>query len=623
MGRRDFIIVAFGSLLTSRVSIAQPNMGVTYFEQRCAQCHVTDPSRANPAVHAPLRADLSVLSPERILEAITTGIMAPNAQGLSQEQRVAIAESIAGRPMGTAADSTPMTGKCENNTVEFPDPVKSPMWNGWGRDLANSRYQTAEAAGMTVADIGRLQLKWAFGFPGGDTAFGQPTIVSGRVFVGNNNGHVYSLDAKTGCHYWAFSADAAVRTAVTIAKTKASKSGYAAYFADLKGFTYAVDALTGAPVWKVKVDDQPYARITGSPVIAGGKLIVPVASLEEKAAGTSTYECCRFRGKVLALNPATGKVIWSSYTIPEPAKPTKISSQGVQFWGPAGASIWSAPTVDLDKNTVYVTTSNSYSGPAINSDAVIAFDLTTGKMLWAMQMTKDDIWETGCVPYSTAPPRTPVNCADVPGPDFDVAASVIPRTLPDGKRILLVAAKSGVVHALDPDNKGAVLWEARVGRGSTGGGVQWGMAADDSQVYASVSDLPGPEQGGITAIKYATGEKVWQTPSPYVICVGAEAARGCVKAQWAAVTAIPGVVFSGAQNGYLRGYSTSTGAIIWEFDTRRPYETVNGVPAKGGSLNGPGPTFAGGMMFLNSGYGVGGGTSGEPGNVLLGFGLGK
>jgi polyvinyl alcohol dehydrogenase (cytochrome) len=624
MGRLLFSIVACAWLFTVPASIAQPNIGVTYFQQRCAQCHAVDPARSDTSIHAPPRADLALLSPERILAAITTGIMAPNAQGLTQDQRAAIAESLAGRPLGTDAPSgVPMAGECEAKTMAFPDPSKSPMWNGWGRDLANSRFQPSEAAGMTAADIGRLQLKWAFGFPGGDTAYGQPTVVSGRVFVGNNNGHVYAIDAKTGCYYWAYTANAAVRTAISIGRVAASKSGYAAYFGDLNAFIYAVDALTGAPIWKIKVDDQPYARITGSPVLAAGKLIVPVGSLEEKAAGVATYECCRFRGKVIALDPGTGKVIWSTYTIPGPAKPTRVSSEGVQFWGPSGAAIWSSPTVDADTKTVYVTTSNSYSGPAVNSDAVIALNLITGKMLWVQQLTKDDVWQTGCLANSRAPPKNAVNCADVVGPDYDVATPVIPRTLPNGKRILLVGAKSGVVHALDPDNQGEFLWEARVGQGGTGGGVQWGMAADSEQLYASVSDPPGPDQGGITAIRYATGEKVWQTPSPYVPCMGGDAARGCVKAQWAAVTVIPGIVFSGAQNGYLRGYSTSTGAIIWEFDTRRVYETVNGVPAKGGSLNGPGPAFAEGMMFLNSGYGIGGGTSGEPGNVLLGFALGK
>jgi polyvinyl alcohol dehydrogenase (cytochrome) len=600
---------------------AQSTQGDILFLQRCAICHVIDPSRPNPDVKAPTRSDLALLTPERVLEMITTGPMAPNAQGLPPDQKIALAEQVALRRLGSEElANKPMAGRCATIPTSFPPPESESSWSGWSPDASNSRFQSAAAAGMTISDLGNLKLKWVFAFPGADTAFGAPTIVSGRVFVASNNGFVYSLDAKTGCYYWAHNAHTSTRTAINIGRTKAAKSGYAAYFGDLKSAVHAVDALTGEPIWQVTVDEQPYTRITGSMVLAGNRLIVPITSREETAGGVETYGCCKFRGKVVAVDASTGKIIWASFTIPEEPKPTKLNKNGLQLYGPSGASVWSTPTVDMDKKEVYITTGNNYTGPAINSDSLIAFDLTSGKLLWSQQLTKDDIWLRGC---RTGPNASAANsnCADTAGPDADFGGAAVLHRLPSGKRILIVSQKNALVHALDADQKGAILWEARVGKGATGGGVVWGSAADEKYFYAAVGDPPGPEQGGLTALKLETGEQVWRTPAPFVACAD-PALRGCNKSQFAALSVIPGVVFSGSFNGVMRGYSTETGHILWEYDSKRDFtNTVNGIPARGGTINGPGPVFARGMMFMNSGYGPAGGAFGDPGNAFLAFGL--
>jgi polyvinyl alcohol dehydrogenase (cytochrome) len=196
---------------------------------------------------------------------------------------------------------------------------------------------------------------------------------------------------------------------------------------------------------------------------------------------------------------------------------------------------------------------------------------------------------------------------------------------------LLAGQKSGVVYALDPDRKGEILWQTRVGKGGTNGGVQWGMASDGAKVYAAVSDMarkagaagtvqvgspPDPTKGGgLTALRISNGEQVW-----YAAAQPCGSAKGCSPAQPAAVTAIPGVVFSGSDDGHLRAYATEDGRMLWDFDTARSYETVNGVSGRGGSLDGAGPVVAGGMLFVNSGYARNGGI---PGNVLLAFAPGE
>jgi polyvinyl alcohol dehydrogenase (cytochrome) len=90
----------------------------------------------------------------------------------------------------------------------------------------------------------------------------------------------------------------------------------------------------------------------------------------------------------------------------------------------------------------------------------------------------------------------------------------------------------------------------------------------------------------------------------------------CSPAQSAAVSAFPGIAFSGSVDGHMRAYSTTDGKVVWDYDTEHPYETVNGVEARGGSLDGPGPAIGGGLVLFNSGYHTAGGA---PGNVLLAF----
>jgi len=169
-------------------------------------------------------------------------------------------------------------------------------------------------------------------------------------------------------------------------------------------------------------------------------------------------------------------------------------------------------------------------------------------------------------------------------------------------------------YGLDPDKKGEQVWQYRAGRGSAIGGV-WGSAVDAQQAYIAVAGYFTPDPGGLHAVRLDTGERVWYTPPRPALC---GTGQGCSTAQSAALTVIPGVVFSGSADGGLRGYSTRDGSIIWEFDTNRSFETINGVAAKGGSFDGPGVVVVGGMLYATSGNG---GLVGRPGNVLLAFGV--
>lgn len=514
-----------------------------------------------------------------------------------------------------SAQPAPAAAVCEPKA--WTSPLDGPAWNGWGVDSANTRFQPASAAGLAAADVPKLTLKWAYGFPDGQFAASQVVVAGGRLFVGTGPGAVYSLDAASGCTYWTFRTHAIVRSAISIARLPGSTPArYAAYFGDLQGNVYAVDAETGTHLWTKRIDTHPHARVTGSPTVYEGRVYVPLTYLEEAAASSGSYACCTGRGQVVAYDAATGNEVWRSYMIDETPKPTRVNSAGVQMWGPAGAGVWSAPTVDAKRGLLYVATGDAYTAPAAaTTDAVIALDIKTGRKVWVQQVLAGDAYIAGCTADRRGGPSP--NCPETLGPDFDFGQSPVLRRLPSGKDVLVIGQKSGQAWAFDPDKGGARIWEHRIGVGDLNGGLQWGLAADATTAYIASSDITkGPEvAGGLAALDIASGRRLWYVRPPARQCGD----QVCVQAQSAAVTAIPGVVFSGSTNGVMRAYAAGNGLVLWEHDTAHDYVTVNGVPAKGGRIDGGGPAVVNGHVYFHSGYGMLRG--GLAGNVLLAFGV--
>ena len=588
------------------LSAAEPDP-VKLFEAHCASCHNGDDARA-PSLEA-----MRGRSPQAIIDALTSGPMRYQGLPLSGAERHAIAEYVSGRQLrGTVTGAS--VGRCPKPRP-LGDPLAPPNWLGWSPNVRNAHFQPADQAGLTASDTPRLKVKWAFGFADATSAWAQPTIAGGRLFVGSQNATVYALDAASGCIEWTFAAHAGVRTSIVVGRAKASRSGQSrsqsgrslGFFGDQNGWVYAVDAANGTEIWSRKADDHPLVRLTGSPVFHDGRLYVPLSSYEEGGKPPG-YACCTFRGGVIALDADTGQTVWRAYTITDPPVLMRTYADGTEAWGPSGGAVWSAPTIDAKRGALYVGTGNTYSGPSQPAtDAVVAMDLKSGAIRWARQMYPGDRDVFGCHPGE-------VNCGTKAGPDFDFGASPILAALPSGRDLIIAAQKSGVAYALDPDRKGAQVWRYRAGGGSGLGGIQWGIAADASQVYLPVADIYSDPPGGLHAVSLATGARAWVTPAPPPIC--GKPNRGCNAAQFSAVTAIPGIVFSPSNDGAVRAYDATTGAIVWTFDANRDFQTLNGVKAKGGSMNGPAPVVAGGMMYLSSGYGTFGL---RPGNVLLAF----
>ena len=588
--------------------------GAAIYKERCALCHDT------PAARVPSLATIKEKSGEAIYLALTRGVMQTQAAGLSSAQIIALITYIA--PTGGAQAAAPdITATCGSQPA-FQAAANTAQWNGWSTSLTNSRFQDAASAGLTASDLGRLKLKWAFNLGDVTEARSQPAVFGRYVFIGANTGAFYALDADSGCTLWGFRAAAGVRGGAAIGEV----AGAAAVFiADARATLYALNAETGKLLWKVRPVDHFATVATATPRYYNGVIYQAFSSFEETVGADPKYECCTFRGSVVALKASNGEKLWQTFTIPETARPTGKSPAGTQQYGPSGAGIWSTPTLDEQLGALYVATGDNHSDPPTDtSDAVLALDLKTGKLLWSTQLTSNDAYNDACsIPV-------PGNCPQSHGPDHDFGQPPILLNLGEGKRELVLAQKSGMAHAVDPDAKGKILWQTRVGNGGVLGGSQWGSASDGSKLFVAISDLGlsgvadpksakgyrlvlDPKKGGgLYALDLRTGKILWSVPA--TPCAAGR--TDCSPAQSAAITAIPGVVFSGSVDGHLRAYSAATGKVLWDMDTARSFDTVNGKPGRGGSLDAAGPAIVHGMVFVNSGYGEWGGM---PGNVLLTF----
>jgi polyvinyl alcohol dehydrogenase (cytochrome) len=585
------------SLLIATFSLAASAAvdGEAVYAKRCAVCH----EQFNDRI--PTRAALKLMTARRVLRALDFGAMITIANPMNREEREAVAKWL-----GTPGEDVPPPASafCSDRTVKVNDKAKF-SWNGWSPDGDNARFQTAAEAGLNIEQVKKLKLKWAYAFDGDVTAFAPPAFLDGQIFVGSAGGMIQAMRAETGCLQWIYQARGPVRMAI---KVVPNGKTHALLFGDQTGWYYSLEAETGKLNWTKRLDDHDTTRLTASPVVNDGIVYAPIASWEETRSSNPDYVCCTFRGSLVAMKISDGTQVWKSYMMDAPKESGKTETGKLKM-GPSGASIWSAPTLDLKRKLIYVTTGDNFSNPATKtSDALVAIELATGKIAWSSQVTENDV----------SPSEK--------GPDYDFGSSAMMLKTPQGRDILVAGQKSGMVHAFDPDKKGAILWQERVGNGGSNGGVQWGTASDGQKIYASVSDraftrgAAGPDGrparildpavgGGLTAI-HLDGSKAWFIPA--ATCT----TPGCSPAQSAALTAIPGAIFSGSLDGHIRAYAAEDGKVLWDFDTIRDYQTVNGAKGKGGAIDGAGPVIVNGMVFVSSGYPRFGGL---PGNVLLAF----
>ena len=583
--------------------------GNALYQENCATCHDGSIEKA-PAANW-----LEMLIPQALLRTINEGIMSEQASHLSEEEKIQIVEYIVRQDRKNFPKEAELN-YCKSSDMNF-DLREAPEPYGWGYNT--SRFIPKKSGGIDSKNIKKLTLKWAFGFPYSQRARSQPLFAMGSIFVGSQSGDVYALDVKTGCVKWNFTASGEVRTGIIMDQwengKKPNKRPYI-YFGDILANEYALDAQTGELIWKIKSDDHPNATRTATSAKFEDILFIPISGLEVIPAFDDKYECCTFRGGLLAVNSRTGKTLWRQYSIPVPAKYSGNTSVGTRMFGPSGAPIWTSPNVDKKRRYVYIGTGENYSTPADDSsDAIIAYNIDTGEEVWRRQTLAGDAWNLACMGKGKP------NCPKEFGPDMDYSASSITIDLGD-RDILIAGQKSGYVYGIDPDT-GKILWSNPISGGGTQGGIHFGMAAEGKTVYAPINDMQNTHDGkvwlnrkpGMHSLDAETGNIIWSNISDKE-CKDID--FNCDPGISAAVTAVPGAVIAGHLDGNIKVYDKENGNILWSYDTLRDFESISGSPAYGGSFSGSGPSIRNGYMAINSGYGI---YNHMPGNVLLLFSL--
>lgn len=602
-----FLLSYLKSQLISKESITDDLDAKTLYETRCGLCH-NGGSLEAPSINA-----LKLLPETQILTALKTGVMKNQAAMLSDEQHEQLAAYISEVSEADVAGSV-VKGLCAEES-ETDDFIAQPQVDNWGMGIQNQRYYDQADLALNANNVDKLRLSWVFAFPNSSRARVQPTIAGNTLFTASQTGTIYALDRRTGCTRWTFQANEEIRSALVIGRDSTGRA-HRLYFGDFHATVYALDLNSKELLWKRKIDAHPTATITGTLSLFEDRLYIPVSSTEIASAADENYVCCTFRGSMVALDKEDGSLVWKTHTIHEEPSEQGTTSEGVPIMAPSGAPIWTAVTIDAKRRCLYIGTGENYTRPATGtSDAILAFSLDNGEILWAQQTIPKDAWNGACVTLSSR-----ANCPEDNGPDADFGAPPILLEREEGD-LILAGQKSGHVYALDPDQNGKIIWTQLVGRGGFMGGIHWGMATDGTTLFVPINDRgmydlnpDKPKSPGMHTLHVADGKPIWSTIEedrcpPMTI-------RGCGPGISAAITLTPEVVFAGTLDGFMKAYATDDGRELWAFDTKKDYEAVNGVRAFGGAIDSDGPIIVGNQLFVSSGYAKFGE---KEGNVILAF----
>jgi polyvinyl alcohol dehydrogenase (cytochrome) len=463
------------------------------------------------------------------------------------------------------------------------------QWGSAGQNLSNTWSQPDQHS-INPANVKYLKTKWIF-TTGGDVS-ATPTVCADAVYFPDWGGNLYAVDKNNGHLIWSHKISDYDGAAGSVARVSPAVDHEQLIIGDVLSSSQAhaganvmaVFRDTGALHWITQVESNQAAVITGPPVAFEGVIYVGVSSIEEGLALSPTYQCCSFRGSVVALNAKTGGILWKTYVMPEEY---------------SGGAVWQPPAIDADRGVLYVGTGNNYNVPASVAacqnatprkscsapndyyDTAMALDLKTGQVKWAHKLESFDTWTLACIGASGPNP----NCPVPDSPDFDLGGSG-PNLLGN---IVGFGQKSGIFWALDPDN-GKILWATPVGPGGNLGGIEWGTATDGERIYIAIANylslpytlVPSGQLitwGAWSALDVKTGRILWQTADP---------TKGSIDR--GSVSVANGVMYAGSNSGQMYALDAKTGKILWSF-------------ASGGTVI-DGPSIDEHTLYWGSGYAV-------------------
>lgn len=490
--------------------------------------------------------------------------------------------------------------------------------DGWGIEKTNTRFQNQAKTSLSAANVSQLKLKWVYGFSTHQPR-SFPLVTEDTLFIADGE-NLLALDRETGCVRWQYSGKGDIGTAIV---HRIIEDQVNLYFSDRMNGVIAVNALDGQQLWHETPGDNPIPMYSGTPLVDGESIYVPLSSMEIALVMNPLYGCCTTSGGMASLNSETGEFNWYIRSVPELPHKTGSHFLFVEEYGPSGAPVWGTPTLDKKRSTLYFGTGQNYSRPASDtSDSIFAVNTKDGSTRWIHQFTKGDAYNMACNLGEDH-----VNCPRPMGPDVDFGAPPILATMKNGEGILIAGQKSGDVHAMNPAT-GELIWQTMgIGRGGALGGIHWGMAVnpDRELLFVPISDVftgpltgEGDGQPGLFALDLNNGAIRWQQVRKprhdELACAG----RNCAAGLSAAITATSDLVFTSSLDGFIEALDASDGAVLWSFDTWRDFSAVNNILTNGGSFDSHGPMVADDLLIISSGYG----TFGQKGgNALLVFQL--
>ena len=604
------LLPAFAFAQTPVVTAPESEAGRAIYEEVCATCHAMPELTKSPPIDT-----LRRMGPRAVSHALTNGKMMVQAAALTPQQIDEVVTYLAGTAEIDNSWIAANTCSAENIDVD----TGTATIGSFGFDLHNNRRLTAEQAGLTTAQMGKLELAWVMAFPQTANMRAQPVIVGNTMYISVvDSGQLFALDigGAKPCVEWVYEHNVPLRTAIGYHTLEDGRN--VLVFADAAAHVLMMDAVTAEVIWTATVKVTSVSNVTAMPVLYQDRVIVPISSGELNMGAAPEYQCCTSHGAVVALDAETGERLWVYHTM-EDAKPTTVSRVGTQQFGPSGAPIWTAAAIDEKRGYVYVGTGENTSAPATDtSDAILAINIADGTLAWKFQATPNDIFLTGCMNDPEGPNCPPASSINK---DWDFGAAIMLAQKSDGTELVLAGQKNGVVWALNPDN-GELVWNTKVGPGGAMGGIHWGMAFDGEKVFAANNQSTGPTADGnapgIHALDVETGNIVWSYLN-LPDCNGTREADlpscGRNYGMSAATMLVDGAVVQGTNDGFVRVFDSQRGEPIFTFDTAKSFTTVNGVPGKGGAIDNASIVAANGMLFVQSGYGL----MGVPGNILLAF----
>jgi polyvinyl alcohol dehydrogenase (cytochrome) len=606
------------AVATGPARAAEVHPGQAVYDRACAACH----NAPEPGSRAAPVASLRQMDARTLRTALTTGVMKGIGDSLAPDDLRAVVDYLAAKPKPVSDDWVD-AARCpaDRRSVDVSAPIPSA---GFGINADNRRRLTAGQSGLTTASLARLRPAWALAIPNATTMRSQPVLLGTTLFYAASQAStLLAIDAGTGCIKWAAKTPSGIRTSLALGRL--GKAGpLAVVGGDEGGHLQAWEAETGKLIWRADPRHDKGGVLTGAPVFAGDRLIVPISALDVAQAMRPTFACCSTHGAVSAVEAATGKVIWTWHATPD-AKPLGVkNSAGVEMMGPSGAPVWSTPAVDLKRGLVLASTGENTSPPATGtSDSIIALDLATGRQKWVFQALANDVWNMSCPSGRESRRKPGPNCFFFEGNsvlrDHDFGGGPV-LFQAGGRTLVLAGQKSGDVWALDLKT-GRKVWSDKFGPGTPLGGVHWGIAADETRVFAPIADPGVPEPvsaSGVHALDAATGKRLWSWRA-LPDCSEARKARGpgCERAGISAPPlVVDGAVIAAGLDGRLWVLEAATGKVLASLDTAGPRDSVNGLPARGGSVDSGGLFAGGGMVFVGSGYAAFGQ---PPGNALIAF----